>query len=77
MASLCLWNRSIQEMGGDVVIGRCIYGVLVIDGLLYSDSTVFFLCVVVISVDLRRFLYEKSDADVRTHTVTRYLPQRQ
>ena len=36
MGSLYLWGRSIQEMGGDVVIGRSIYGVVVIDGLLYS-----------------------------------------
>ena len=34
--SLYLWDRSIQEMGGDVVIGRSIYGVIVIDGSLYS-----------------------------------------
>ena len=34
--SLYLWGRSIQEMGGDVVIGRSIYGVAVIDGSLYS-----------------------------------------
>ena len=34
--SLYLWGRSIQEMGGDVVIGRSIYGVIVIDGSLYS-----------------------------------------
>jgi len=36
MASLYLWGRSIQEMSGDVVIGRSIYGVVVIDGSLYS-----------------------------------------
>ena len=36
MGSLYLWGRSIQEMGGDVVIGRSIYGVAVIDGSLYS-----------------------------------------
>ena len=30
------WGRSIQEMGGNDVIGRSIYGVVVIDGLLYS-----------------------------------------
>jgi len=30
------WGRSIQEMGGNVVIGRSIYGVVVIDGSLYS-----------------------------------------
>ena len=35
MGSLYLWGRSIQEMGGDVVIGRSIYGVVVIDGSLY------------------------------------------
>ena len=29
-------GRSIQEMGGNVVIGRSIYGVVVIDGSLYS-----------------------------------------
>ena len=29
-------GRSIQEMGGNVVIGHSIYGVIVIDGLLYS-----------------------------------------
>ena len=34
MGSLYLWGRSIQEMGGDVVIGRSIYGV--VDGSLYS-----------------------------------------
>ena len=36
MGSLYLWGRSIQEMGGDVVIGCSIYGVVVIDGSLYS-----------------------------------------
>ena len=36
MGSLYLWSRSIQEMGGDVVIGRSIYGVVVIDGSLCS-----------------------------------------
>ena len=36
MGSLYLWGRSIQEMGGDVVIGRSIYGVVVIDGSLCS-----------------------------------------
>ena len=34
--SLYLWGHSIQEMGGDVVIGRSIYGVVAIDGSLYS-----------------------------------------
>ena len=29
-------GRSIQEMGSDVVIGRSIYEVVVIDGSLYS-----------------------------------------
>ena len=28
-------GSSIQEMGGNVVIGRSIYGVVVINGLLY------------------------------------------
>ena len=37
MGSLYLWGRSIQEMGGDVVIGRSIYGVVVINT---PDSTV-------------------------------------
>ena len=37
MGSLYLWGCSSQEMGGNVVIGRPIYGVVVIDG--YSDST--------------------------------------
>ena len=36
MGSLYLWGHSIQEMGDDVVIGRSIYGVVVIDGSLYS-----------------------------------------
>ena len=36
MGSLYFWGRSIQEMGGNVVIGRSIYGVIVIDGSLYS-----------------------------------------
>ena len=36
MGSLFLWGRSIQEMGVDVVIDRSIYGVVVIDGSLYS-----------------------------------------
>ena len=36
MGSLYLWGRSIQEIGDDVVIGRSIYGVVVIDGSLYS-----------------------------------------
>ena len=34
--SLYLWGRSNQEMGGNVVIGHSIYGVVVIDGSLYS-----------------------------------------
>ena len=37
MGSLYLWGPSIQEMGGNVVIGRSIYGVVVIDGSLYSQ----------------------------------------
>ena len=32
MGSLYLWGCSIQEMGGDVVIGCSIYGVVVIGG---------------------------------------------
>ena len=36
MGSLYFWGRSIQEMGGNVVIGRSIYGVVVIDESLYS-----------------------------------------
>ena len=36
MGSLFLWGRSIQEMG-DVVIDRSIYGVVVINGSLYSQ----------------------------------------
>ena len=36
MGSSYLWGRSIQVMGGDVVIGRSIYKVVVIDGSLYS-----------------------------------------
>ena len=36
MGSLCLWGHSIQEIGGDVVIGHSIYGVVVIDGSLCS-----------------------------------------
>ena len=36
VGSLYLWGRSIQEMGGDGVIGRSIYEVVVIDGSLYS-----------------------------------------
>ena len=36
MGSLYLWGHSIQEMGGDVVIGRSIFGVVVIDGSLCS-----------------------------------------
>ena len=39
MGSLYLWGHSIQEMGGEVVIGR--YGVVVIDGSLYTDSMVY------------------------------------
>ena len=39
MGSLYLWGRSTQEMGGDVVIGRSIYGVVVIDGSLVATST--------------------------------------
>ena len=31
-----LWGRSIQEMGGNVVIGHSIHGVVVIDGSLHS-----------------------------------------
>ena len=32
---LYFWGRSIQKMGGTVVIGRSISGVVVIDGSLY------------------------------------------
>ena len=31
-----MWGRSIQEMSANVLIGRSIYGVVVIDGSLYS-----------------------------------------
>ena len=46
MGSLYLWGRSIQEMGGNVMIGCSIYGVVVIDGSLYSRfyGRVFRLC---------------------------------
>ena len=37
MGLLYFWGRSIQEMGGNVVIGHSIYGVVVIDGSLYSQ----------------------------------------
>ena len=37
MGSLYLWGPSIQEMDGNVGIGRSIYGVVVIDGSLYSQ----------------------------------------
>ena len=37
MGSLYFWGGSIQEMGGNVVLGRSIYGVVVIDGSLYSQ----------------------------------------
>ena len=40
MVPLYLWGCSIQEIGCYVVIGRSIYGVVVVDGSLYSDSTV-------------------------------------
>ena len=36
MGSLYLWGYSIQEIGSDVVIGRSIYRVVVIDGSLCS-----------------------------------------
>ena len=39
MGSLYLWGRSIQEMGGDVVIGRSIYGVVVIGASLSEPHT--------------------------------------
>ena len=45
MGSLYLWGCSIHEMAGNVVIGRSIYGVVVIDVSLYSDSTVLVLLV--------------------------------
>jgi len=37
MGSLYLWGHSIQEMDGDVVIGRSIYGVVLIDESLCSQ----------------------------------------
>ena len=37
MGSLYLWGCFIQEIGSDVVIGRSMYGVVVIDGSLYSQ----------------------------------------
>ena len=36
MGLLYFWDHSIQEIGGIVVIGCSIYGVVVIDGSLYS-----------------------------------------
>ena len=36
MGLLYFWGRSIQEMGGNVVIGRSIYAGVVINGSLYS-----------------------------------------
>ena len=41
MGSLYLWGHSIQEMGSDVVIGRSIYGVVVIDRSFYCCNTVY------------------------------------
>ena len=43
MRSLYLWGCSIQEMSGDVVIGRSIYGIVVINGSLYSRFYGMFL----------------------------------
>ena len=40
MGSLYFWGCSIQEMGGNVVIGRSIYGN---GGSLYSNSMVYVL----------------------------------
>ena len=37
MGSLYLWGCSIQEMGGNFVIDRSVYGVVVINGSLYSQ----------------------------------------
>ena len=38
---LYLGGRTIQEVGGEMMMGLSIYGVAVIDGSLYSRSTVF------------------------------------
>ena len=62
MGSLYLWGRSIQEMGGDVVIGRSIYGVAVIDGSLYSrfygiqcnDTVINNNLVMAVKIDIHR-----------------------
>ena len=42
MGSLYLCGCSIQAMGSNVVIGHSKYGALVIDGSVYSDSTVHY-----------------------------------
>ena len=56
MGSLYFWGCSIQEMGSNVVIGRSIYGVVVIDGSLYSQFYGICVmpqnCVQVVVVDL-------------------------
>ena len=49
MGSLYLWGRSIQEIGGDIVIGRSIYGV-VIDGSLYSRLIIVLIYLLVVAL---------------------------
>ena len=61
MGSLYLWGRSIQEMGGNVVIGHSIYGVVVIDGSLYSRFYGIQVCTAkaLIKVLLKKILISK------------------
>ena len=59
MGSLYFWGRSIQEMGGNVVIGRSIYGVVVIDGsfIIYSRFYGIFTLVSIKSRQSIKYLF--------------------
>ena len=43
MGSFYFWGHSIQEMCGNVVEGRSIYGVVVIDGR-YTPILLYLIC---------------------------------
>ena len=71
--SLYLWGCSIQEMGGDVVIGRSIYGVVVIDGSLYSRfygmyNVALYMCMThLCSLEYKVANYQQPTGNVISH----------
>ena len=73
MGFMYLWGCSIQEMGGDVVIGRSIYGVVVINGSLYSRFYGIYPCRHVTLYTLTGSLVETSPVWSKEGPVVKHL----